>query len=108
MHHDRSPHTRSHVGGTRGEVTVPLTVREVQHIVEGVVDAATKLPGLDRREPGKKGLDAEMIFLVDHDADGFIAPEHDSLMLDVLRVGGADQVLFDQELALQRRDLRQG
>ena len=49
-----------------------------------------------------------MVLFVDHDADRFVVSEHDSFVLHVLSVSRADQVLFDQELALQRRDLGQG
>ncbi len=65
------------------------------------------LPGFVEGEAAAHHLQAQVIFLVDHQADGFL--RHDG---DAARpIGGgqfaADELAFDEELAIERRQIRQ-
>ena len=68
---------------------------------EQIVDAVDLLPGFVERETAAHDLQAQMVLLVDHQADGFLRAEGDAARA----VGGgqfaADELALDQKLTIR-------
>ena len=70
---------------------------------EQVVDPIDLLPCLFKLQSATKHLEAEMVFLIDHDRHGFVLPDRDAPGALGSRVRLADQMPFDQKLAVNFR-----
>ena len=68
--------------------------------LEGVVEAVGFGPGGFEFEAAAEDLDAEMVFLVDHDADGFVVTDGDAAGAFAGGVLLGDEVAFDEHLAV--------
>ena len=103
MQHHAGAHARADVGGTGGQVAELLAEGVADPLLEQVVHAVDVLPCLVEGEAAAHHLEAEVVFLVDHQADGFLGSEGDAAR----PLGGgqlaADELPFHQQLPVQRR-----
>ena len=102
MEHGRGAHTGANIRRAGGEVTEGGREGEFEFVFEGCIELVGGFPGFEKMESRAEGLKADMIFLVDHDREGFVAV-HDEAAPSVL--GGmfaADEVFFDEKLFVER------
>ena len=105
VHHRRGAHAGADVGRARGEVADLRREGEIELLLHLGVEL---VDGLEQRlelQPGAQRLDAEVVLLVDHDAER-AALGNDEAAAGVLRgVLAADEMLLDEHLLFQRREV---
>ena len=79
-------------------------MRSSSAIIHLVAEAVRRL----RLQPGEQSLDAEVVLLVHHDADGLVRPDEHPFVSRVLGVLGTDQMAFHQQPAFQGGQVRHG
>lgn len=105
MHHRRRPQSRADVGRTGGEVAQLGGKGELELLVELRVGFVRDSPGGLQLESPFEGLNAKMIFLIDHQADRSSAVDHDPAAGVAARMLPADQMLFHQDLFFHRGEV---
>ena len=68
---------------------------------DSVVDTVDFFPARIEGKSTSEDLDAEMVFLVDHQADVFFAAESDTAGTGTISVFTADELAFDEELTIE-------
>ena len=100
VQHHADPHAGADVGGAGGQVA-PALVEGVGHmLLDQVVDVVDLFPGRLQVQPALHHLDAQMILLVDHQAERLARVDGHGSCPFALGVLAADQLSFDQELAV--------
>src|SRR5262245_25731162 len=101
--HDAHADARAYICRTRRQVPKTRVKREIELSFQAVVDAVDLIPGLFKLKPAAQHLDAQVVFLVDHDRKCFAFTNGNAAR--ALRGGVllADQVPLDQELAVHLR-----
>jgi len=102
VEHDAGAHAGADVGGASRQVAELLAEGVVDALLEQVVEAVDVLPALVEGEAAADDLQAQVIFFVDHDADGLGRRDGDAAW--PLGVGqlAANKLPLDQELAIER------
>ena len=103
MEHDAGAQAGADVGRAGGEIAEFLAEGIGDAFLELVVEAVGVLPGFVEGEAGADHLQAEVVLLVDHDADDFVGGEGDAARPLAVGQLAADELAFDEELAIERR-----
>jgi len=102
MEHGGGAHTGANIGRAGGKVAEGGREGEFEFVFEGCIELVGGFPSFEKMEARAEGLKADMIFLVDHDREGFVAV-HDEAAPSVLgSVFAADEVFFDEKLFVER------
>jgi hypothetical protein len=91
------------VGRTGGEVTQVGRVGVIQFLFELAVDLIDGAPGLLQLQAGPQRLHPQMIFLIDHHTERFLAIQHQAAAGTLGSVFAADQMAFHQNIFVQHR-----
>ncbi len=106
VQHDAGPHAGADIGRASRQVAELFAESVTDTLLEQVVDLVNILPGLVEREAAAHDLKPQMIFLVDHEADGFMWSECDAAW----SFGGGqlatNELPFHEKLPIQRRQRR--
>ena len=102
MEHHRRSHACSEVGGTLGQIAQPLVKGEFQPLVKQGIELVGGIVGFLKGKPLANDLQADMILLVEHDAQALVLAEKQRPALVAADELGADQPFFDQRNALLR------
>ena len=107
VEHDAGAHPGADVGRAGGEVAELVVEGVGQAGFEGVVEPVDDLPGVVEGQPAAQDLQAQVVLLVDHDADRLAGVEGDAAGA-VQDVGqfAADELALDQELAVEGEQAR--
>ncbi len=101
VHHDGGTQARAKVGRAGGEVAVFRGEGHVEDLFQVAVEGVNLPPGRFQAEAGLEELDAQVVFLVDHDrATLVLADENPGPRRGVTKFA-ADQVTLDQRLFFQ-------
>ena len=87
---------------TRGEIAEFLTERERQPVFEFIVDVADIVPAFVEREAAAQDLQPQVVFLVDHQAHGFLWADPNAPGPVSIRVFSTDELPFDKKLPIER------
>ena len=105
VHHGRGAEAGADIGRARREVTEFRMERVGHAILEEEVGFVVDLVGLAQLQPRQQRLHAQVILLVDHDAELLVAADHHRAARAFRGVLAADEVAFDEDLFLQRREI---
>lgn len=103
VEHDRNADACADVGGASSEIAEAAGVGVVEFLFEDIIDVVDLLPGLAELHSRAENLHAQVVFLIDHDGEGFVAADgHGAGYLVVIRsVLSRDEVSFDQQFAIE-------
>jgi hypothetical protein len=101
----RGAQPRARVRGARGEITDVLGERVLERRIEAIIGRIRQTPRLGQLEARGQGLDAEMILLVDHDADAVVGRHVDAARARPVAQLVRDEMTLDQHLPFDRRAL---
>ena len=107
VQHHAHPHAGADVGGAGRQVAQPLVEGVGDLLLDQVVDAVDLLPDAVQVQPALHHLDAQVVLLVDHQAELLVAVDGHGAGALALGVLAADQVPLDEELAVDLLQLRQ-
>src|SRR5690606_31643513 len=79
---------------------------KVERAIELAVDLLDPLPRRLELEPGGERLHPQVVLLVHHDADRLVPAQADSPRALPERMLAADQMPLDQELPIEKRQIR--
>ena len=101
MQHHAGPHPGADVGRAGGQVAELVAEGVTDALFQHVVNAVDLLPGLVEGEAAANDLQAQVVLLVDHQADRLLRGDGDAAR----PLGGsqltADKLTFHQELAVE-------
>jgi hypothetical protein len=101
MKHRGGPHAGADVRRASRQITEPRVIGEIQFSFQRAVHFIDQLKCALQLQAGANRLHPQMVFLVDHDAQGLPAV-HDHRAPDALRrMLAADQMALDQHLLFQ-------
>ena len=101
MEHDADADAGADVGRAGGQVAELRAEGEGELFLELVVELVDRVPDFGEAKARKHELDAEMVFLVDHDGDVFQrADGHAARAVAGGQLAG-DDLALDQELAVE-------
>ena len=101
VHHCGSPHARAQVSGTSREKAQFTVIGVADRRFNAGIECVDALPDSAEVQARPQNLNAQMILLVDHDATVPVFGQNDPGTLLDLRKLGTDQMLLDQNLAVQ-------
>ncbi len=78
MEHDADADARADVGGTRGQVAQLLAEGVGDVLLDGIVELVDGVPAIVERKAAAEDLHAEMVLLVDHQAQVFLIADADA------------------------------
>src|SRR5262245_46058917 len=100
MEHGRGSHASADVSWTGCQVTKASVIGEIEFRFEGTVNFIDELEGTLQLQTGTYRLHPQMVFFVDHDAQG-LPPIHDNGTSHTLRrMFTANEMPLDQYLFL--------
>ena len=105
VHHGRGAHAGADVGRAGGEVADLGREGEVEFLLQLRVEL---VDGLEQRlelQAGAQRLDAEVVLLVDHDAERAVLADDEAAAGVLGGVLAADEVLLDEDLLFERREV---
>ena len=102
----RSAHACTGVGGTGGEVAEVGIVVELEEFANFVFVFDGDIVGAFGIEARREGLDAKVVFLVDHDRGAFIGSDKQRFgKVAAVEEDRRNQVTFDEEVAVEFADI---
>ena len=107
VHHHRQSDARAEVGGTGGQVSPSRRKRIIDFRLQRLVHGVDPLDEIVQPQAGCDQLHPQMIFLVDHDAEGFVVGYGDGAGDVGLGQVARDEVSFHKQLAVASRGLSQ-
>jgi len=102
MEHGRGAHSRTDVGGAGGEVTEGGGEGKFEFILQGGIEFVGCFPSFEQVEARAKGLEADMIFFIDHDGKGLVSIYHQATACIFGGMLATDEMFFDKELLIER------
>ena len=100
----RGAQARAEIRRTRGQVAHLLVKGDVDLRLDHVVDVRGARKRRVEVEPRRHALDAQVVLFVDHDARRAVRRDEGDAVLRILDEVAADELLLDEDIALQRRD----
>ncbi|GBD37513.1 hypothetical protein HRbin36_02648 [bacterium HR36] len=94
-------HACTHVGRAGREITKFFTEGVANVFGQGVIEGVDVVPGFFQLEATANHLNAEMVFLIDHDGTGFVVANGHAALPVGVGVLATDELAFHQELAIQ-------
>ncbi len=105
VHHDGEADAGADVGWAGGEVAPAREEGVIDATFDGVIDGVEAVVDLFQLRTGCEDLHAQVVFLVDHDAQGFIAGDcNGAAMIAFCEVLG-DEVAFKEKATIAERGL---
>ena len=100
MQHGADANAGADVGGASGQIAEVVREGVLEPLLQNRVDLVDGLPRGAKLEAGPQRLHAQMVFLVDHDAERSLFVEHQPAANAFGRVLPADEVALDQDLLI--------
>ena len=103
VQHGRGAHAGANIRGAGGEITEVGIKSEIQRGLELAIHAVDHVEDIAKLEPAADRLHAEVVLLVDHDAEGLAGIRHHRAADGFGSVLAADEVTLDKDLFFQWR-----
>lgn len=101
MEHGGGAHAGADIGRAGGEVAEGGGERKFEFVFERGVKFVGGLPSLEQMKTGAKGLEADVILLIDHDGKGFVPVDDKATARVFGGVFTANEMFFDEELFIE-------
>ena len=101
VEHGTDPNTRAEVGRAGRQIPELRAESIVQLLFECRIGGINRRPGQAQLEPGAQGLHAQVVFLIDQEAERFISVQHQPAPGALRRMLAANEVAFYQDLLVQ-------